>query len=437
MTIPHQAPHFRIGKWLPSDQEKLDAWLKKITVEAVQQNAGRTLLPPVQMFKDLIESNPHLKANIEKMFEEVPTAPLYQKDGFNRPEVRSIEQMLLLMNHVIQRSPEWSDNLLIGCPMNAIFNWSMATKAGQEVFLNPLVNDAMRDILDYWANYLTTPDSAYILNQGPDGWLNPTAIKQMEQAADGESFTALFKTKSDDINQKFGFTSWDEFFTREWNDGVRPIEAADDPNAVLNACESAPYCIATNAKAEDQYWIKGQPYSLKDIFGNDPVYENFVGGTIYQAFLSALSYHRWHAPIDGTVKKIYHIPGAYYSGSYSEGFAAGSEMDPADPDCSQAYLSEVAARAVMIIEADNKAIGTIAFVPIGMVEISTCEFTVKEGDHITKGQEMGMFHFGGSTHLLVFPPHLDVEFDLKGQTPNFNATNLKVRTKLATIKPRV
>lgn len=38
----------------------------------------------------------------------------------------------------------------------------------------------------------------------------------------------------------------------------------------------------------------------------------FVGGTVYQAFLSALSYHRWHAPIDGTIKDVYKIPGTYY-----------------------------------------------------------------------------------------------------------------------------
>ncbi len=32
---------------------------------------------------------------------------------------------------------------------------------------------------------------------------------------------------------------------------------------------------------------------------NDPLVDKFVGGTIYQAFLSALSYHRWHAPVSG------------------------------------------------------------------------------------------------------------------------------------------
>ena len=425
--------NYKVGKWLPSDQKTLDSWLKKITIEAEKQNTARTLLPPVQMFKDLIESDLKLKANMEQMFREVPNKPPYQKDAFGDPEVRSIEQMLLLINHIIQRSPEFSDNLLIGCPLNAIFNWSMGTKAGQEVFLNPKVNDALRDILDYWGEYLMSPQSAYILNTSPDGWLNPLALKQMLAAAVGSSFTELFKTKSDKIEERFGFNSWDEFFTREFNDGIRPIECANDDDVIINACESAPYRIETNAKEEDQYWIKGQPFSLKDIFNNDPIYKEFIGGTIYQAFLSALSYHRWHSPIDGTIKKIYHIPGTYYSGSYSEGFIAGKDMDPANPDWSESYLAEVAARAVIIFEADNKDIGTFAFVPIGMVEISSCEVDVKEGQKVKKGDQLGMFHFGGSTHLLVFGPHLDVEFDLHGQTPNFDATNIPVKSKIAKV----
>jgi phosphatidylserine decarboxylase len=30
--------------------------------------------------------------------------------------------------------------------------------------------------------------------------------------------------------------------------------------------------------------------------------ELFQGGTVYQAFLSALSYHRWHSPVNGVIK---------------------------------------------------------------------------------------------------------------------------------------
>lgn len=41
------------------------------------------------------------------------------------------------------------------------------------------------------------------------------------------------------------------------------------------------------------------------------------------------------------------------------------------------------------MEADNKDIGLVGFVGIGMDEVSTCEITVKEGDHVVKGQETG------------------------------------------------
>lgn len=39
---------------------------------------------------------------------------------------------------------------------------------------------------------------------------------------------------------------------------------------------------------------------------------HFEGGTVYQAFLSALFYHRWHAPVSGVIEDIYGIDGTYY-----------------------------------------------------------------------------------------------------------------------------
>ena len=49
------------------------------------------------------------------------------------------------------------------------------------------------------------------------------------------------------------------------------------------------------------------------MMADDPLAPQFVGGTIYQAFLDALSYHRWHSPVSGTVVKAYVQPGTYYS----------------------------------------------------------------------------------------------------------------------------
>ncbi len=45
----------------------------------------------------------------------------------------------------------------------------------------------------------------------------------------------------------------------------------------------------------------------------------------------------------------------------------------------------------------------MAFVGVGMDEVSTCEVTVKEGQRVEKGgTSWGCFTLGGSTHCLLF-----------------------------------
>lgn len=196
---------------------------------------------------------------------------------------------------------------------------------------------------------------------------------------------------------------------------------------IVNACESAPYKIQRNVKLRDRFWIKSQPYSLEHMLANDPFVPQFVGGTVYQAFLSALSYHRWHSPVSGKIVNAYVKDGSYYSETLAEGF------DSAGPNESQGYITEVATRAIIFIEADNPHIGLLCFVAVGMAEVSTCEITIYEGQHVTKGEQLGMFHFGGSTHCLIFRSDVKVEFDLCGQTPGLHATNIKVNSMIGAV----
>ena len=105
----------------------------------------------------------------------------------------------------------------------------------------------------------------------------------------------------------YGFKSWDDFFTREFRAGAAP----DDDSVIVNACESAPYKHAVNVRRRDKSWIKSQPYSLEHMLANDPLYDKFVGGTVYQAFLNALSYHRWHSPVRGKIVKTCLQGGSY------------------------------------------------------------------------------------------------------------------------------
>ena len=59
---------------------------------------------------------------------------------------------------------------------------------------------------------------------------------------------------------------------------------------------------------------------------------------------------------------------------------------------------------------------------------------VAPGYHIAKGEELGYFQFGGSTHCLVFRPGVIADFSLKAvpQPLDSDAPLVLVRSKLAT-----
>ena len=106
------------------------------------------------------------------------------------------------------------------------------------------------------------------------------------------------------------------------------------------------------------------------------------------------------------------------------------EIEMAGITSGQGYISQLAARAIIFIEADNPDIGLMAFIGIGMDEVSTCDITVKEGQHVKKGEQTGMFHFGGSSHCLIFRKGVDVQgFPEPGKDHN-----VPVRSELAVVK---
>lgn len=223
-----------------------------------------------------------------------------------------------------------------------------------------------------------------------------------------------------------------DFFTRKVHDSARPVASPDDDSVITNCCESKVYNVCHGAKLRDQFWIKGQPYSVLDMLGHDPLAREFQHATVYQAFLSALSYHRWHSPVSGTVKRAFLVEGTYFSEPLFEGVGDDNkiDIDKRGISIAQGYLTALATRAVIFIEADNPDIGLMAFIGVGMDEVSTCDITVKEGQHIKKGEQTGMFHFGGSSHVLLFREGVKVE----GFPDVGREENVPVRSKLAVVK---
>ena len=412
--------------------------------------------PTLLKLQDLVNQDPILKPLSDNMFTEVPDIDPYKQDPQCYQELRSFDEMLQAFNSLLTSGPQWNDIAnkvgLIGCPFNAVLDWPMATASGYMFFLYPQINDCLQDMLIQWEKYLESPASVSVLT-GENGWLTkglePILIKgNMDglNPATNYTFTDLYECPDPTDETTYGYYSWDCFFTRGIKDERRPIDSPDDDSVIIHACESAPLQYpVSKVQLSDNFQGKNQCYSLIDMMNQNELAEQFVGGTVYQAFLSCLSYHRWHASVSGKIVATEVVQGTYYSQNlYQTFFGHWPETpDPAGPTWSQPYIASVAARGLIFIQADNPAIGLVCFIAIGMTDTSGCEIKVCPGDVVKKGKCMGMFHFGGSTHCLVFGPQVKLnwvgipkegdelwpkEFSDPDDMPNF-----PVRSILATV----
>jgi phosphatidylserine decarboxylase len=127
----------------------------------------------------------------------------------------------------------------------------------------------------------------------------------------------------------WGFTSWNDFFTRRFRPGFRPVAAPDDDAVIVSACEATPYALTASVRRTDRFWVKSEPAS-------------------------------WPR------------------------------------------------------SSDDPALGLVAFVPIGMSDVSSCllQPDLVPGHHVAKGDELGRLQYGGSNYCLLFRPGAVAEFAL-------------------------
>lgn len=341
--------------------------------------------------------------------------------------------MLDLFDITIGEAPEFVESTVVAIPITAILLGPMNTQAGFNMFGNDRVNVMIKEMLGEWHRFLSSPKSRGVLTTDANGWFGPNASAAIPDFA---------KTYVCDPDKPYyGFKSWDDFFTREFRPGMRDIQWPDRKDLVTSPCEVTAFRYEENIQARDQFWIKGHPYSVLQMLNNDPLAEHFVGGSVWQAFLSALNYHRWVAPVSGKVVKTVLVPGTYYlqaidslqvnqthtPSAVKSGEAPGPAPDLLDR--SQDFITQLAARALIFIQSDNPKIGLVCFIGVGMVEVSSCDITVKEGATVKQGDEIGMFHFGGSTSCLLFNKHAKVTLAKEAQPPK----HVQLKTVIAQI----
>lgn len=184
----------------------------------------------------------------------------------------------------------------------------------------------------------------------------------------------------------YSFKSFNEFFSRALKPGARPI-AAGDRVAVLPA--DGRHLAFPNVDAAEGFYAKGQKFDLRSFLGSEELGREFAGGSLLISRLCPVDYHRFHFPVAGTPGEPRLINGFLYS------------VSPIALRRNLAYLWENK-RVVTLVE--SPVFGKVAVCEIGATMVGSILQTHVPGRAVPKGEEKGLFKFGGSCVVTIFQP---------------------------------
>jgi len=201
----------------------------------------------------------------------------------------------------------------------------------------------------------------------------------------------------------FVFKSFNEFFYRALAAGARPIAAAgDDRVAVLPA--DGRHLAFQNVDAAGGFYAKGQRFDLASFLGDAELARSFAGGSLLISRLCPVDYHRFHFPVSGTPGDARLINGWLYS------------VSPIALRRNLGYLWE---NKRMVTLVDSPIFGRVAVCEIGATMVGTIFQSYVSGRAVAKGEEKGLFRFGGSCVVTIFQPgRITFDRDLVEQSAN-------------------
>jgi phosphatidylserine decarboxylase len=182
----------------------------------------------------------------------------------------------------------------------------------------------------------------------------------------------------------FAYKTFNEFFYRALKPTARPI-APGDRVAVLPA--DGRHLAFANADATPGYYVKGQKFSVAELLGDAALAQKFSGASILISRLCPVDYHRFHFPVAGTPGESRLINGWLYS------------VSPIALRRNLRYLVENK-REITLVE--SPVFGTVAVIEVGATNVGSIRQSFVPGRAVVKGEEKGLFAFGGSCVITLF-----------------------------------
>lgn len=352
---------------------------------------------PVQELKNLYGSNKDFQTTVDNMFENPQNPP----GGENPWNGKTVEDLYSFMNEWFYFLPNTENGL------DRIIEFSMLyynNPWGMKFILEEPGLSWTLSFVEERGKYMDSPESLKAVNE----WLENESIGN-------EEF----------VLPKNGFTSFNDFFTRDIKTGARPIAEVSDNSVLVSPADGIINMINNDLQLDTEIPTKGRmTLNLNALLGNSEYASKFVGGTAVAVFLLPTNYHHYHAPISGVIVESNESVGDRLFGMPD----IVDMINEGNPGYNKDYsVFENFRHGYFIIETEKY--GSVGMIPIGLQTIGSVVFeekfkSIQKGNEVQvqKGEKLGHFAYGGSTVLLIFE---------KGR---FNAVNVKQGQQIGNLK---
>lgn len=186
------------------------------------------------------------------------------------------------------------------------------------------------------------------------------------------------------------YRSFNEFFTRKIRPDARPIDMR--PESLVSPCDSK---LTVYPIDEDSIFeIKGVSYHVDEFLKSERLAERYNGGFFAVFRLEVSDYHRYMYIDNGFKSRSRHIRGKYHT------------VNPIALERTDIYRENTREYAIL----DTENFGKVIQCEVGAMLVGKISNHNMERCRFKRGEEKGMFEYGGSTIVLLFQKDT-VEFD--------------------------
>jgi phosphatidylserine decarboxylase len=210
-----------------------------------------------------------------------------------------------------------------------------------------------------------------------------------------------------------GWGSFNEFFTRPLRTGSRTIDP--DPDVIVSPADGkVEDCGEIDARAS--FEVKGKPYRVGELLGDERDAARFEGGRFAIIYLSPRDYHRVHAAVDGPVRAVRHVGGTLFpvnaiGVAHVPGlFAKNERVAVIQESARHGEIATILVGAIVVgsvtLRFDDAVRTNMAGPPLG-----TTTYEIGREPVLVRGEELGAFRLG-STVIVLTTRSADVELEV-------------------------